>query len=439
MLFLLMIERYSRPPMRRLWSLENKFRVWLEVELAICEAWHELGAIPMDALAEIRAKADFDVARILDIEKETGHDVIAFLAAIEEKVGPAARFVHLGCTSSDIVDTANGLLLARAGTLLDQAFEATLAIIKSLAMGHKGCMTMGRTHGIHAEPTSFGLKMAGHYAELTRAQKHVAEACRHVSVGKLSGAVGTYAFLDPRLEVITLDRLGLSVDPISTQIIQRDRYARFITAIAVAGCSIERLCVELRHLQRTEVLEAEEKFAKGQKGSSAMPHKKNPVAAENLTGLSRLLRGNALAAMENVALWHERDISHSSVERVIFPDSTTLLDYMLHRLTEVLSHLIIYPNNMERNLHTSYDLFYSQRVLIALVKAGVPRQEAYVIVQRLAIKSWQDKIHFPSKVKNDSNITAHLSSAIIDDCFDPNYYLRHEDLIYNRVFGPVIT
>ncbi|MBG0778199.1 MAG: adenylosuccinate lyase [Desulfovibrionaceae bacterium] len=430
-----MIDRYTRPEMGALWTLENKFRVWLEVELAVCEAWHSLGVIDAEAMAEIRAKADFDLDRILTIEETTRHDVIAFLTAVEEKVGPAARFIHLGCTSSDIVDTANGVLLKRAGEILVKDFERLLSVLKTMAQAHKGQLCMGRTHGIHAEPTSYGLKFTGFYAEFSRHLERIKAAVAGVAVGKISGAVGTYAALDPDVERIACGILGLAVDPISTQIVQRDRHAAFFTALAVAAGGVERLCVELRHLQRTEVLEVEEGFAKGQKGSSAMPHKKNPISAENLTGLSRLVRTNSLAAMENQALWHERDISHSSVERVIMPDSTILMNYTVNRLCGLLERLRFNAHNIERNLKASFGLFYSQRVLLALVEKGLARQEAYVLVQKVAMKCWDEQLQFPDEVRKAPDITAHLSQKVLDAVFDPGYYLRHEDMIFDRVYG----
>ncbi|MBD5417936.1 MAG: adenylosuccinate lyase [Desulfovibrio sp.] len=430
-----MIERYTRPEMGRIWTLENRYRAWLAVELAVCEAWAELGRVPAEAVAVIREKADIDVDRILAIEEVTRHDVIAFLTSLEEKVGPEARFIHLGCTSSDIVDTANALLLQQAGALILEDIDALLATLKDLAGRHKGVLCMGRTHGIHAEPTSFGLKMAGFYAEFSRHRRRVREALENVRVGKLSGAVGTYAFVTPEVERLALERLGLRVDPHSTQIVQRDRYSQFFCALAILGGGIERLAVELRHLQRTEVLEAEEGFGKGQKGSSAMPHKKNPISAENLCGLSRLLRGNALAALEDQALWHERDISHSSVERVIMPDSTIMADYALARLNRVLTGLVTHPERMRENMDRSFGLYFSQRVLTALIATGMPRQEAYEAVQRLAMESWQSRRPFPELVKADAAIGGRLG-AELDGLFDPAYYLRHEDAIFARVFGP---
>ena len=430
-----MIERYTRPEMGRIWTLENRYRAWLAVELAVCEAWAELGRVPAEAVAVIREKADIDVDRILAIEEITRHDVIAFLTSLEETAGPEARFIHLGCTSSDIVDTANALLLQQAGALILKDIDALLDALRELAERHKGVLCMGRTHGIHAEPTSFGLKMAGFYAEFSRHRRRVREALENVRVGKLSGAVGTYAFVTPEVEKLALDRLGLRVDPHSTQIVQRDRYSQFFCALAILGGGIERLAVELRHLQRTEVLEAEEGFGKGQKGSSAMPHKKNPISAENLCGLSRLLRGNALAALEDQALWHERDISHSSVERVIMPDSTIIADYALARLTRVLAGLVTHPERMRENMERSFGLYFSQRVLTALIATGMPRQEAYEAVQRLAMQSWQSRRPFPELVRDDAAMAARLG-AELDGLFDPAYYLRHEDAIFARVFGP---
>jgi adenylosuccinate lyase len=431
-----MIERYTRPDMGALWTLENKFRVWLEVELAVCEAWHKLDVIPAEAMETIRAKADFELDRILEIEKKTRHDVIAFLTAVEEKVGPDSRYIHLGCTSSDIVDTANGVLLSRAGDMVMQALDSLLATLSKIAHGNKGRLCMGRTHGIHAEPTSFGLKMAGFYAEFLRHKARFTEALEDVRVGKISGAVGTYAHLSPEMEQIACDVLGLKVDEISTQIIQRDRHAHFFTSLALIGGGVERLCVELRHLQRTEVLEVEEGFAKGQKGSSAMPHKKNPISAENMTGLSRLLRTNAVAAMENMALWHERDISHSSVERVIMPDSTILADYILHRLSGLLANLRVIPENMDRNLAGSYGLYYSQRVLLNLIEtSGLERQKAYETVQRVAMQCWESKQPFENLVRADPDISKALTSEQLDSIFDPEYYLRYEDMIFSRVFS----
>lgn len=431
-----MIDRYTRPAMGALWTLENRLRTWLEVELAVCRAWNRLGAIDDATLREIEEKADFDVDRVLAIEETTRHDMIAFLTAVEEKVGPTSRFIHLGCTSSDIVDTANAVLLSRAGDMILADIDDLLASIKKLALRYKGQLTMGRTHGIHAEPTSFGLKMATFYAEFSRHRERFVQALEGIRVGKISGAVGTYALMDPEVERIACAILGLGVDPISTQIIQRDRYAHYFTTIGIMAGGIERLCIELRHLQRTEVLEVEEGFGKGQKGSSAMPHKKNPISAENMTGLARLMRTNALATMENMALWHERDISHSSVERVVMPDSTILADYVLARLARLLDGLRVIPENMERNLMASYGLFFSQRVLIALVEeASLPRQEAYVLVQRAAMQSWETQKPFPDLVRADPDISSKIPAAKLDSIFDPKAYLQHEEMLFERVFG----
>lgn len=430
-----MIDRYSRKEMADLWTMEARFGAWLEVELAVCEAWTAMGVIPKADMDVIRQKAAFDVDRILEIEEKTRHDVIAFLTAVEEKVGESARFIHLGCTSSDIVDTANALSLTRAGAIILKDIDLVLGVLKDMALAHKNQLCMGRTHGIHAEPTSFGLKMAGFYAEFQRHRERFAAALENIRVGKISGAVGTYAHLSPELEAKACGILGLAVDPVSTQIIQRDRYAHYFTSLALLGGGVERLCTELRHLQRTEVLEVEEGFAKGQKGSSAMPHKKNPISAENLCGLSRLLRTNAIASMENMPLWHERDISHSSVERVIMPDSTILADYILNRLAGLLKKLRVIPENMARNLEGSYGLFYSQRVLVGLIDLGLPRQKAYEMVQAAAMRSWDKKNSFKDEVLADDEIRKHLSLESLERLFDPCYYLRYVTAIFERVFG----
>ena len=430
-----MIERYTRPEMGSIWTLENRYKSWLDVEIAVCKAWAEKGRIPEEALQNIIDKAEIDADRILAIEEITRHDIIAFLTALEEKIGPDARFIHLGCTSSDIVDTAGSLLLVQAGKIILKDIDAVLETIKGMAMKYKGVLCMGRSHGVHAEPISFGLKMTGFYAEFARHKKRLEDAIEDIRVGKISGAVGTYTIVTPEIEEIALTHLGLKVDPHSTQIVQRDRYSHFFTTLAILGGGIERLCVELRHLQRTEVLEAEEGFAKGQKGSSAMPHKKNPISAENLCGLSRLLRSNAMAALENQALWHERDISHSSVERVIMPDSTVLADYALNRLNRLLANLTVHPENMERNMNASFGLYFSQRVLTALIDSGHPRQESYVAVQRLAMQSWETHTPFPTLVRQDEQMQAVLGSDKMDELFDPKFYLRYEDTVYKRVYG----
>lgn len=430
-----MIERYTRPEMEHVWTRENRYRAWLAVELAICEAWADMGRIPSAAITNIRKKAVIDVDRIDAIEQTTRHDVIAFLTSLEEKIGPDARFIHIGCTSSDIVDTANALLIRQAGQILLNDLEQLLDTLKSLSWKHKGVLCIGRTHGVHAEPTSFGIKLAGYYAEFSRNKRRLKYALHELETGKISGAVGTYAFVSPTLEEDALSRLGLRADPHSTQIIQRDRYAVLFTTLAIIGGSIERLSMELRLLQRTEILEVEEGFGKGQKGSSAMPHKKNPISAENLCGISRLLRGNALASLENQALWQERDISHSSVERVIMPDSTILADYALARLNGILANMLTHPNRMRQNMDSSFGLYFSQRVLTALLEAGMERQAAYETVQRLAMKSWQEHMPFPELAAQDQTITTLLDPRQIKDIFDPSFYLRHENDIFDRVFS----
>ncbi len=430
-----MIERYTRKAMGDMWTLEKRFEAWLEVELAVCEAWREQGRISDEAMRNIRSGAGIDVERILEIEETTRHDVIAFLTMLEEKIGPDSRFIHLGCTSSDIIDTANAIMMSRAGELIIKDIDGLLDVLKRRSLECRGMLCMGRTHGIHAEPTSFALKLAGFYAEFSRHKERFAEALENIRFGKLSGAVGTYAFLPPEVEKRALDILGLQVDPHSTQIIQRDRHAHYFSTLAVLAGGVERLCLELRHLQRTEVGEAEEGFAKGQKGSSAMPHKKNPISAENMCGLSRLVRTNALAAMENQALWHERDISHSSVERVIMPDSTILVDYILTRLTGIMENLVIKGDNMLANMERSFGLFYSQRVLTALVDAGMERQKAYVLVQSLAMQSFEARQPFEKAIRANGEITSRLDSTVIDGLFDPRFYLAHEGTILDRVFN----
>jgi len=430
-----MIERYTRPVMKNVWTIENRFAAWLKVEIAVCEAWHKLDRIPKKSIDIIRQKAGFNVERILEIEEITRHDVIAFLTSIEEHIGEEARYVHLGCTSSDIVDTANALLLVQAGKIILEDIDKLLLTLKTLAHKWKGCLCMGRTHGIHAEPTSFGIKIAGFYAEFLRHRTRFKAATEDIRVGKLSGAVGTYAFLSPEVEELTMQNLGLKVDMHSTQIIQRDRYAHFFTSLAIMAGGVERLCVELRHLQRTEVSEIEEGFSKGQKGSSAMPHKKNPISAENMTGLARLIRTNALASLENQALWHERDISHSSVERVIMPDCTILADYILSRLTTLLDNLVVKPEQMRSNMEKSFGLFFSQRILTVLIDCGLARQKAYELVQKCAMQSWDNQKSFPDIVRQCAEITSLLNKSTLDEVFSTDYYLQYEDVIFARVFS----
>lgn len=434
-----MIERYTRPEMGKIWTPENRYQAWLRVELAVCEAWNRVGEISDADMETLRKEADFTVDRAFvdranEIEETTRHDVIAFLTAIEEKVGPVSRFIHLGCTSSDIVDTAGSLLMVEAGELIPQCVRPRPRRAQEDDAGASGAALHGPhpRHPRRAHPAS-----RSRWRASTPIQ---ARPCpfqrrpRRLRVGKLSGAVGTYTVLSPEVEAIVCGLLGLNVDEVSTQVIQRDRHAAYFTALAVTAGTIERLCVELRHLQRTEVREVEEGFGKGQKGSSAMPHKKNPISAENMTGLSRLIRTNALAALENQALWHERDISHSSVERVIMPDSTILTDYVLHRLCRLLEGLRIMPENMARNMECSFGLYFSQRVLTALIETGIPRQEAYVMVQRNAMKSWETRQPFPELIKADPEINSRLSEETFAGLFDPQFYLRHEGDILKRVF-----
>ncbi len=430
-----MIDRYARPEMARIWTLENKYRKWLQVELAVCEALAERGEIPAEAMQEIREKADFSVERVAEIEQETHHDVIAFLTSVAENVGPSSRYIHQGLTSSDVLDTAMALLMVEAAELLVDDLDRLLEVLKRRAYELKDTVMIGRSHGIHAEPITFGLKLALWYAEMLRNRERMAHARESIRVGKISGAVGTFANIDPAIEESVCDRLGLQPAPSSSQIIQRDRHAEYFTTLAIVGCTVEKIAVEIRHLQRTEVREAEEYFAPGQKGSSAMPHKRNPIASENLSGLARVLRGNALAAMENVPLWHERDISHSSVERVIGPDSTILMDYMLARLTRVLDRLVVYPENMRRNLELTGGLFFSQQVMLALTDKGITREDAYRLVQRNAMTVWQEGTRLEDQLKGDPEVTAHLSHEEIESLFDIRYHLKHVDTIFRRVFG----
>ncbi len=434
-----MIERYSRPEMAALWTLEAKYAAWLRVEMAVCKAWMEEGRIPQEEYASLEKLAAQDgvirVARIEEIEQTTRHDVIAFLTSLEESIGPLARYIHIGCTSSDIVDTANALLLYEAGQKILADIDMVLGTLKDFALTHKGLICMGRTHGIHAEPTTYGLKFAGYYAEFARHKARFTEAVTGIATGKLSGAVGTNAILPPHVEARALALLGLQVDTLATQIIQRDRYAHYFTSLALLAGGVERLCVELRHLQRTEVREVEEGFGKGQKGSSAMPHKKNPISAENLSGLARVLRGNALASMEDQALWHERDISHSSVERIIMPDSTILMDYMLHRLNALVKNLRVLPQNVEKNLWGSCGLFFSQKVLTALLDTGFERQKAYELVQSLAMTAWETGRLFPELVQENADIAQCLSAETLAALFDTACYKAHEETLLARVFN----
>ena len=429
-----MIPRYTREAMGSLWTDEAKFSTWLEVEIAICEGWNRLGVVPDADLKVIQEKAAVDVDRINELEKITRHDVIAFVSAVGEKVGPSARFIHLGVTSSDILDTALALMLKRASSLILEDIDAIMAVLKRRAYEFKDTPQMGRSHGIHAEPITFGLKLALWYAEMARNRKRFIQAVEDIAVGKISGAVGTFANVDPRVEAYVCEKLGLTPAPISTQIIQRDRHARFFTTLAILAGTLEKIATEIRHLQRTEVLEAEERFAKGQKGSSAMPHKRNPVGSENICGLARLVKSYAQASLDNIALWHERDISHSSVERVIAPDSCILIDYMLNRMKNILDGLTVYPDRMLENLNKTHGLIYSQRVLLALIDKGVSRDDAYLMVQRNAMRSWEEGKDFKSLLENDDDIRRYLTPAELADLFDISYHLKHVDTLFSRVF-----
>jgi adenylosuccinate lyase len=430
-----MIKRYTRPEMGAVWELENKYRKWLDVELAVCEAWAEMGRIPKGALRTIKERAAFDAGRIEEIEAEVKHDVIAFLTSVAEHVGPDSRYIHMGLTSSDVLDTALSLLMRQSLDMIIRDVNALRGALKEKAYEHKDTPCMGRSHGVHAEPMTFGLKFALWHVEMGRNLERLRRARRTISVGKLSGAVGTFSNVPPKLEEKVLRRLGLRAEPVATQVVQRDRHAEYLTALAILGAGMEKIAVELRHLQRTEVLEAEEPFAKGQKGSSAMPHKRNPVGAENLSGLARILRTNALAALEDVALWHERDISHSSVERVIIPDSSILADYMLRRLTGIVRGMHVYPRRMKENMDLSYGLYNSQRLMLALVEKGLTREEAYALVQRAAMESWRRRKDFKTLVKKDRAIRKHLKASEIDAVFDLDYYLRNVDFVFKRAFG----
>jgi adenylosuccinate lyase len=437
-----MIPRYTRPEMARLWAPEHRYRIWLDIELAACEAMVQLSEVPAEDLATLRRAFDgfafgaAEVARIEEIEKTVKHDVIAFLTFVEEKGGPAARHLHKGMTSSDVLDTCLAVQLRDAAGLLLAGVDRVLAAVKRRALEHRRTPMIGRSHGIHAEPTTFGLKLAGWYAAWARRREALVRATHGVAVGKISGAVGTFAAVDPRVERHVIERLGLAgAEPAATQVVARDRHAEFFAALAAAGAVLEQHAVEVRHLQRTEVREAEEPFTPGQKGSSAMPHKRNPILSENLTGFARLLRGYAVAAFEDVALWHERDISHSSVERVIGPDATIALDFALHRFAGMVENLRVYPERMKENLELTGGLFDTGRVLVALVNKGVGRQEGYVYVQRNAMKVWEQGVDFRAALKADPDVKRALTDAEIDACFDLQHHLKHVDTIFARVFG----
>jgi len=430
-----MISRYTRPEMARIWTEQRKFETWLEIELLACEALAELGEIPREAVKEIREKASFDVQRVSEIEKETKHDVIAFLTSVGEYIGPLSKYLHYGLTSSDVLDTSLALLLKEASDLILQDIHQLLSVLKVKAYHHKETLMIGRSHGVHAEPITFGLKMALWHDEMKRNLLRMERAKEAVSVGKISGAVGTFAHIPPSVEEYVCKRLGLKAAPISTQIVQRDLHADFFTTLALIASSIEKFAVELRHLQRTEVLEAEEFFSKGQKGSSSMPHKRNPISSENLSGLARLVRSYGIASLENIPLWHERDISHSSVERVIAPDATILIDYMLSRFTSIVKNLIVYPDHMKTNLEKMGGLIFSEAVLLLLTRKGLSREEAYAAVQRNAMKVWEGGGDFKTFLSQDKAIQPLLNPDELNEAFDVRAPLKHIDVIYRRVFG----
>jgi adenylosuccinate lyase len=427
-----MIERYSRPQMKKVWSDESKFDKWLKVEVAACEAWAEQGAIPKEAIPRIR-KASCDLKRMDEVLKETHHDVTAFLKSVSESLGDESRFIHLGLTSSDIIDTALALQLVDAADILAKDIDELTNVIRKRALEHKHTIMMGRTHGVHAEPITFGLKLAIWVEEMKRNAHRLDEAKKMIAVGKISGAVGTHATVPPKVEEIACARLGLGVAPVSSQIIQRDRHAQFVTTLAIIASSLEKFATEIRGLQRTEVLEAEEPFEPGQTGSSAMPHKRNPELCERICGLARLVRGYAVTAMENVALWHERDISHSSTERIILPDACLVLDYGLSIFTYIMKGLQVYPEHMKKNLEITQGLIFSQRVMLALIEKGLSRETAYKMVQRNSMRAWKERVSFLGLLESDPDVSKHLSKSELKDIFDYNYFLRYIDEIFRRV------
>lgn len=429
-----MIQRYTRPEMGRLWEQENRYRKWLEVEIAVCEAWGELGEIPPEAIAVIREKAAFDTSRIDEIEEKVKHDVIAFLTSVAEVVGPESRFIHIGLTSSDVTDTALNLLMREAADIIIADIRDLMDALREKAFTYRLTPCIGRSHGVHAEPMTFGLKFALWYSDLARNLERMERAKRMISVCKISGAVGTFSNITPVIEEKVSALLGLTPEAVATQVVQRDRHADYMSALALSAAAVEKIALEMRHLQRTEVREAEEPFTLGQKGSSAMPHKRNPIGAENLCGLSRLVRSNMVAAFENIALWHERDISHSSVERIIIPDSTILLDYMLTRLTGMIREMNVYPDRMHANLDKSFGLYNSQKVMLALVDKGLTREDAYEIVQRAAMESWNGGWHFKYSLLQDREASSYLGRDEIEDIFDVRNYLKNVDYIFKRVF-----
>jgi len=428
-----MIPRYARAGMAAIWTDEAKLQRWLDVELAVCRAWARRGVIPSEDLAEIEAKAAFSVERTLEIERTTNHDVVAFLTNVNENIGPASRWIHYGMTSSDVLDTGLALAMVQSGRIIVEGQRALTQALKRRALEHRDTLCVGRTHGVHAEPTTFGLRLAGFAMESKRNERRLEEAHEQIAFGKLSGAVGTYAMLEPGVEAEVMDELGLQVEPIATQVTPRDRHAEVMAALAIAASGLERLAVEVRHLQRTEMREAEEAFAKGQKGSSAMPHKRNPITAERITGLARVIRANSLPAMEDVALWHERDISHSSVERVILPDSYTLMDYLLATTAKLVDNLVIRPDRMQQVLNSSYGLVFSQRVLLGLVEEGLTREQAYAAVQRNAMTAWDTGQPLRELLAADPDVQGKIDPDRLDAMFDPSHHLRHLDEVFERV------
>ncbi|WP_240421698.1 adenylosuccinate lyase [Paenibacillus periandrae] len=428
-----MIERYSRPEMARIWTEENKFNAWLEVELLSCEAWAELGVIPKEDVVELRKNAAFDIDRIYEIELETRHDVIAFTRAVSEKVGPERKWVHYGLTSTDVVDTALGYLLRQANEILEKDLLNFIEILRNKAIQYKDTPMMGRTHGVHAEPTTFGLKMALWLEEMKRNLERFRLAADGVQYGKISGAVGTYANIDPFVETFVCEKLGTKAAPISTQTLQRDRHAEYMATLALIATSMDKFATEIRALQKSEVREVEEAFAKGQKGSSAMPHKRNPIGCESISGLSRVIRGHMVSAYENVTLWHERDISHSSVERIILPDATILLNYMLNRFGTIVKNLTVFPENMKRNMQSTYGVPFSGRVMTKLIDKGYSREQAYDTVQPRAMQAWEEQRSFREIIENEPVIREQLSAEEIEDCFNPTWHLKHVDTIFKRL------
>ncbi|MFC3211095.1 adenylosuccinate lyase [Planomicrobium okeanokoites] len=428
-----MIARYTRPEMGAIWTEENKYNAWLEVEILACEAWAEIGDIPKEDVALIRKNASFSVDRILEIEEETRHDVVAFTRAVSETLGEERKWVHYGLTSTDVVDTALSYLLKQANEIIHKDLTNFIEILANKAKEHKMTVMMGRTHGVHAEPTTFGLKLALWHEEMKRNLERFEAAAKSIETGKMSGAVGTYANIDPFVEEYVCKELGLAASPISTQTLQRDRHAQYLSVLALIGSSIEKFATEIRGLQKSETREVEEFFAKGQKGSSAMPHKRNPIGSENMTGLARLIRGYMLTAYENVSLWHERDISHSSAERVILPDATIALNYMLNRFGNIVKNLTVFPENMKRNMDSTLGLIYSQRVLLALIDKGMAREAAYDTVQPCAMEAWENQTHFRKIVEANETITSQLTKEELDGCFDYNHHLQQVDMIFNRL------